>query len=172
MTTSAKSPGRPSRRERRFGPNTAERISAGCYGALIASSTLVGLGTADPLQMVLIVILTNLTYYATHVFAFTIGDPNPSGSGSWKVALHHFRVSAPIFSVSFAPLIVVLIIAALGFTQTVAVTGGFITAMLYLASVATTAAYLRGLRPFAVTVTAVATVVIAIALVVAKLGLH
>jgi hypothetical protein len=44
--------------------------------------------------------------------------------------------------------------------------------VLYLVAVATTGAYLRGLRPFAVAVTAAATIAISAALVLTKLSLH
>lgn len=155
-----------------MGPDTAERISAGCYGALVAASTLVGLGGSAPGKIALLVVLTNVVYYATHVFAYTIGDRDEAGHGPWKVVLHHLRVGAPMVSVSFAPVVVVFLFLWVGVAQQVAVLGGVITAVLFLSSVATTGAYLKGLRPRAVVVVALATMVMAALIVIAKLSLH
>jgi hypothetical protein len=160
------------RRVRSLGADTAERISAGCYGALVAASTLTGLGGASIGRLVVLVIVTNLTYYATHVFAYTVGDRNTEERNPWGSVLHHLKVSAPMVSVTFAPLIVVLVLTAFGASGNGAVVGGTVAAVLYLVAVATTGAYLRGLRPFAVAVTAAATIAISAALVLTKLSLH
>lgn len=165
-------PSRLGRRHDQMGPDTAERISAGCYGALVAASTLVGLGTSSPDRVALLVVLTNVVYYATHVFAYTIGDRDEAGHGPWKIVKHHLRVGAPMVSVSFTPAIVVFLLMLLGVDQESAILGGVITAALFLATVATTGAFLRGLRPFAVFLTALATIVVAVLIVIVKLSLH
>ena len=163
---------RPRPARRRLNDDTAERISAGCYGALVAASTLVGAGDADLGHLALLVLLTNVIYYATHVFAYTIGDRGPADSSPWQAALHHLKVSAPIVSAAFAPLLFIVLLASLGVELQQAVLGGVLVALLFLAGVATTGAHLRRLHPIAVVLTAVLTVIISLALVLAKLSLH
>ncbi|WP_166806139.1 hypothetical protein [Cryobacterium cheniae] len=55
----------------------------------MAASTLIGLGTSSALTI--IVMITNLVYYATRVFACSIGDTEIG----WTHVRNHFRISAP-----------------------------------------------------------------------------
>ena len=57
-----------------LGKEAAERVSAGCYGAIVAASTLAGSADLPAGRLILLVVATNLVYYGTHVFAYTIGD--------------------------------------------------------------------------------------------------
>jgi hypothetical protein len=66
-----------SRRE--LGREGAERVSAGCYGSIVAASTLAGSAAIPPGELALLVVATNLVYFSTHVFAYSIGDPNVEG---------------------------------------------------------------------------------------------
>lgn len=157
---------------RRVGKDGAERISAGCYGALIAATTLIGTHDASLGGLVLVVVITNLIYYATHVFAYTVGAPTDAEHGGRKAIEHHLKVSAPMISVTFAPIIVVVVCESFGVGRDDALVAGVVTALLYLVSVATTGAYLRGLRPLGVVLVGILTFVVSAALVAAKLSLH
>lgn len=157
---------------RRVGPDGAERISAGCYGALIAATTLIGTHDASLGGLILVVVITNLIYYATHVFAYTVGAPTDSEHGGRAAISHHLKVSAPMISVTFAPVIVVVVFEMFGVSRDDALVAGVVTALFYLVSVATTGAYLRGLRPMAVALVGVLTFLVSAALVAAKLSLH
>ncbi|HSP51349.1 MAG TPA: hypothetical protein VLO00_00510, partial [Cryobacterium sp.] len=95
----------------RIGPAGAERISAGAYGLLVAASTLIGLGNSSVLTIIGVVMITNFLYYATHVFAYSIGDTEIG----WTHVRHHLRISAPMISAAFVPLLTVLALLALGF---------------------------------------------------------
>jgi hypothetical protein len=155
---------------RRLGPDAAERISAGCYGALVSASTLIGLGDADLSDVILVVALTNLVYFATHVFAYSLGDV--SSKRSWPTIRHHLAVSAPMVSVTFLPLLVVVVLVATGVDLPTALLWGVGVAMAYLVAVATVGARLRGSSPNVVVLTAIGAAVIAGLLIVAKLLLH
>jgi hypothetical protein len=64
---------------RGLGREGAERVSAGCYGSIVAASTLAGSAAVPPGELALLVVATNLVYFSTHVFAYSIGDPNVEG---------------------------------------------------------------------------------------------
>jgi hypothetical protein len=155
---------------RHLAHDTAERISAGCYGALVSASTLIGLDGSDIGVVVAVVALTNFVYFATHVFAYTLGDV--SSRSPRKIIAHHLRVSAPMVSVTFAPLLVVVLLTATGVDQFTALLWGVGVAMTYLVVVATAGARLRGYSFLAVVLTGVGAAVLAALLVLAKLLLH
>ncbi|KTS07606.1 MULTISPECIES: hypothetical protein [Microbacterium] len=155
---------------RRLGTDAAERISAGCYGALVSASTLIGLGDADLSDVIAVVALTNVVYFATHVFAYSLGDV--SAKRPLSIIRHHLAVSAPMVSVTFLPLLVVVVLVATGVDLPTALLWGVGVAMAYLVAVATVGARLRGYSPIVVILTAVGAAVIAGLLIVAKLLLH
>jgi hypothetical protein len=99
---------------RGLGREGAERVSAGCYGSIVAASTLAGSAAVPPGELALLVVATNLVYFSTHVFAYSIGDPNVEGKHLPQVAAHHARVAAPMVSTAFLPLVVVLVLEILG----------------------------------------------------------
>jgi hypothetical protein len=153
----------------RIGPAGAERISAGAYGLLVAASTLIGLGGSSVVTIILVVMITNLVYYATHVFAYSIGDTEVG----WTNVRHHLRVSAPMISAAFVPLLTVLALLALGFDTGTATLIGMITATVLLALVAVGGLRLRGIRGWPLILIAAGTVLLAAVLVLAKfLVLH
>ena len=160
------------RRRERFGPDAGERISAGCYGALVAATTLIGLTEASTGSLVLVVVLTNLIYYATHVFAYTVGAPTGEGEAGWPAVRHHLVVSAPMISVTFLPIALVVVLELVGVENETAVLVGVMAALAYLVVVATAGAFVRGLRPLAVVLVGALTLLVAVALVAAKLSLH
>jgi len=170
MKTAASS--HPHRVARQLGPDAAERISAGCYGALVAATTLVEIGDVSVGKLITFVILTNVIYYATHVFAYTIGDHGTADETPARSLVHHLRVSAPMVLAAFAPLIVVLVLELFGVAHTPAVISGVGVAVLFLAAVATVGAQLRRVALFAVILTPIVTIAISTLLVVAKLSLH
>ena len=103
------------RRSRRgLGREAAERVSAGCYGAIVAASTLAGTSELPAGKLTLLVVATNLVYYGTHVFAYSIGDADLEHQHLHRIAAHHARVGAPMISAAFLPLIVALVLEALG----------------------------------------------------------
>lgn len=155
---------------RRLGRDAAERISAGCYGALISASTLFGLSDTDLGTVIAVVALTNLVYFATHVFAYSLGDVSARRPG--QVVLHHLRVSAPMISATFAPLLVVVVLSATGVALSTALLWGVAVAMTYLVVVATAGARLRGYSFVAVLLTAMGAAIVAAVLITAKLLLH
>jgi hypothetical protein len=71
---------------RGLGREGAERVSAGCYGSIVAASTLAGSAEVPPGELALLVVATNLVYFSTHVFAYSIGDPNVEGKHLPQVA--------------------------------------------------------------------------------------
>ena len=155
---------------RRLGHSAAERISAGCYGALVSASTLIGLGDSDLGLVVAVVALTNLVYCATHVFAYSLGDT--STRRPWTIFRHHLAVSAPMVSVTFLPLLVVVLLVTFGVDLPSALLWGVGVAMTYLVVVATVGARLRGYSPLGVVLTALGAALVSALLVVAKLLLH
>lgn len=159
------SPTRP-----RLGHDAAERISAGCYGALVSASTLIGLGDADLIDVVAVVALTNVVYFATHVFAYSLGDT--SAQRPSRIIRHHLAVGAPMVSVTFLPLLLVVILTAAGVGLETALLWGVGVAMSYLVVVATAGARLRGYSALVVVLTAIGAAVVSALLIVAKLLLH
>ena len=159
-------------RRGRFGPDAGERISAGCYGALVAATTLIGLTETSTGSLVLVVVLTNLIYYATHVFAYTVGAPSGPGDAGWPAVRHHLAVSAPMVSVTFVPIALVVVLELVGVDRETAVLAGVMAALAYLVIVATGGAFVRGLRPIAVVLVGVLTFLVSAALVLAKFSLH
>jgi hypothetical protein len=95
---------------RGLGREGAERVSAGCYGSIVAASTLAGSAAVPPGELALLVVATNLVYFSTHVFAYSIADPNLEGKHLPQVAAHHARVAAPMVIAAFLPLVVVLVL--------------------------------------------------------------
>jgi hypothetical protein len=160
-----------SKRGRQLSPPAAERISAGCYGALVSASTLMGLGDADLGAVVTLVVLTNLVYFAIHVFAYTIGDTDTTRT-PLAVMTHHLAVSAPMISVTFAPVLCVSVLVLFGVAIKVAVLWGVGVALAYLVSVATAGAALRGYSPLAIVGVAIVSAVGSAALLIAKISLH
>jgi hypothetical protein len=164
--------------DRDIGPEAAERVSAGVYGSLVACTTLIGLSDRPLLTLVWIVIATNLVYYATHVFAYTIGSRPRSQeearahSSLAGAVLHHAVVGAPLASAAFLPIIVVVVLELLGVAQALAILFGVVVAAISLAGVATTGVYLRGVRGLPLVITAAVALGIAALLVWAKLSLH
>ncbi|WP_022886810.1 hypothetical protein [Glaciibacter superstes] len=158
------------RREKTISPVGAERVSAGAYGSLIAASTLIGVGGQPIGTIIGIVVLTNLVYYATHVFAYSIGPGD--GAVGWKNVSHHLRVSAPMLSAAFLPVVVVVIGTAFGLSTVTATQIGVIVATLVLCGVAVTGARLRGIRGWPLVFVATGTAVLAAALILAKYSLH
>jgi hypothetical protein len=162
----------PSARARRqLGPDAAERISAGCYGALVAATTLAEIGDVSAGKLIVFVILTNIIYYATHVFAYTIGDHGTADQSTAGTVRHHLAVSAPIVSAAFAPLLVVLGLEAIGVAHTPAIVCGVGVALLFLAGTATIGARLRRFPLIVVILTPIVTIAISVLLVFAKLSL-
>jgi hypothetical protein len=86
---------------RGLGREGAERVSAGCYGSIVTASTLAGSAAVPPGELALLVVATNLVYFSTPVFAYSIGDPNVEGNDLPQVAAHHARVAAPMVSAAF-----------------------------------------------------------------------
>ena len=153
----------------RIGPAGAERISAGAYGLLVAASTLIGLGRSSAGTIIIVVMITNLVYFATHVFAYSIGDTELG----WTHVRHHLRVSAPMISAAFVPLLTVLALLALGFDTGIATLIGMITATVLLAVVAVGGLRLRGIRGWPLVLVVAGTVLVAAVLILAKfLVLH
>ncbi len=129
-----------------LGPEAAERVSAGCYGAIVAASTLAGTADVPALRMTLLVVITNLVYFGTHVFAYTIGDANPEHKPLHRVAAHHAKVSAAMITSAFLPLIVALTLRFVGVSHERATNIGVLTAAGLLVVVGVPGAYLHGVR--------------------------
>ncbi len=160
------------RRSRRgLGNDSAERVSVGCYGAIVAASTLAGSAELPPPQLILLVIATNLVYFGTHVFAYTIGDPNLEGKNLHQISAHHARVGAPMISAAFLPLLVVLVLEGLGVNHERATNIGVITAAGLLVVAALPGAYLHGLRGWSLALITFLIVAMTTVLVVAKVWL-
>ena len=98
------------RSQRGLGKEAAERVSAGCYGAVVAASTLAGSADLPPGRLALMVMATNLVYFGTHVFAYAIADPDVERKHLGQISAHHARVAAPMISAAFIPLVVVLVL--------------------------------------------------------------
>ena len=87
------------RRARRgLGKEAAERVSAGCYGAVVAASTLAGSADLPNWKLALLVIATNLVYFGTHVFAYAVADPDIEHKHLQQITAHHARIAAPMIT--------------------------------------------------------------------------
>src|SRR5215213_11031945 len=148
----------------------AERVSAGCYGSIVAASTLAGSAAVPPGELALLVVATNLVYFGTHVFAYSIGDPDLERRHLYQVAAHHARIGAPMISAAFVPLVVVLL-EVLGADHRRATNIGVITAALLLVGVALPGAYLHGVRGWGLALLTVVILALTAVLVVAKVWL-
>ena len=153
------------------GKKTSERVSAGCYGAIVAASTLAGSAAVPPGQLALLVVATNLVYFGTHVFAYSIGDPDLERKHLHQIAAHHARVGAPMISAAFVPLLVVLVLEILGADHVRATNIGVMTAAGLLLVVALPGAYLHGVRGWGLALVSLAIVTMTAVLVVAKVWL-
>lgn len=160
------------RRSRRgLGREASERVSAGCYGALVAASTLAGTAELPAGKLVLLVVATNLVYFGTHVFAYTIGDPDMERQHLQQVVARHARVAAPMISAAFLPLIVALVLEWLGMNHQSATNIGVFTAAGLLVAVALPGAYLHGVRGWGLVLVTALIVAMTTVLVVAKVWL-
>lgn len=154
-----------------LGREAAERVSAGCYGAVVAASTLAGTAELPAGQLTLLVVATNLVYFGTHVFAYSIGDPDLERQHLHHVAARHARVGAPMISAAFLPLIVALVLEWLGINHERATNIGVFTAAGLLVVVALPGAYLHGVRGWGLALVTLLIVFMTALLVVAKVWL-
>lgn len=154
-----------------IGREAAERVSAGCYGAIVAASTLAGTAELPAGKLTLLVLATNLVYFTTHVFAYSIGDADLERQHLHRIAGRHARVGAPMISAAFLPLIVSLVLEALGVDHEQATNIGVFTAAGLLVVVALPGAYLHGVRGWGLVLTTLLIVVMTAVLVVAKVWL-
>jgi hypothetical protein len=152
---------------RGLGREGAERVSTGCYGSIVAHRVGWQRGTVWGW---LLVVATNLVYFSTHVFAYSIGDPN-GRQASAQVAAHHARVAAPMVSAAFLPLVVVLVLEILGADHQRATSVGVITAAGLLVVVGLPGAYLHGVRGWGLALLTVVILAMTTVLVLAKLWL-
>ena len=159
------------RSQRGLGKEAAERVSAGCYGAVVAASTLAGSADLPPGRLALMVMATNLVYFGTHVFAYAIADPDVERKHLGQISAHHARVAAPMISAAFIPLVVVLVLEVLGVDYDRATNIGVITAAALLVVVALPGAYLHGVRGWGLALIACLVVAMTGLLVVAKVWL-
>jgi hypothetical protein len=160
------------RRSRRgLGREAAERVSAGCYGAVVAAATLAGTAELPAGKLTLLVVATNLVYFGTHVFAYSIGDPDLEQQHLHRIAAHHARIGAPMITAAFLPLIVALVLEALGVNHEQATNIGVFTAAALLVVVALPGAYLHGIRGWGLVLLTLLIVAMTALLVVAKVWL-
>ena len=122
-------------------------------------------------ELALLLVATNLVYFSTHVFAYSIGDPNVEGKHLPQVAAHHARVAAPMVSAAFLPLVVVLVLEILGADHQRATSVGVITAAGLLVVVGLPGAYLHGVRGWGLALLTVVILAMTTVLVLAKLWL-
>ena len=156
---------------RGLGREGAERVSAGCYGSIVAASTLAGSAAVPPGELALLVVATNLVYFSTHVFAYSIGDPDLEHQHILRVGAHHARVGAPMITAAFLPLIVALVLEAFGVHHEQATNIGVLTAAGLLVVVALPGAYLHGVRGWGLVFITLLIVAMTAMLVVAKVWL-
>lgn len=154
-----------------LGHEAAERVSAGCYGAVVAASTLAGTAELPAGKLVLLVVATNLVYFGTHVFAYTIGDPDLERHHLGKVLARHARIGAPMITAAFLPLVVALVLEGLGVNHQSATNIGVFTAAGLLVVVALPGAYLHGVRGWGLALITLLIVAMTTLLVVAKVWL-
>lgn len=154
-----------------LGKEAAERVSAGCYGSVVAASTLAGTAEVPLLQLTLLVLATNLVYFVTHVFAYTIGDSDLEREDLFRVAAHHASVGGPMITAAFVPLAVVVALELFGMDHERATTIGVITAGGLLVVVALPGAYLHGVRGWGLALVTTIILAMTVLLVVAKVWL-
>jgi len=121
--------------------------------------------------LALLVVATNLVYFGTHVFAYSIGDPDVEREHLYQVAAHHARIGAPMISAAFVPLVVVLVLEILGVDHRRATNFGVITAAALLVVVALPGAFLHGVRGWGLALLTVVILAMTTALVLAKVWL-
>jgi hypothetical protein len=156
---------------RRAGPEATERVSAGCYGAIVAASTLAGSAALPAASLILLVVATNSVYFGTHVLAYAIGDPNLEREPFHRLVVHHARVAGPMITAVFVPLLVVLTLEFFGTDHERATNIGVITAAGLLVAVALPGAYVHGMRGWRLAVLGFAVIAMTTLLVLAKVWL-
>lgn len=154
-----------------LGRDATERVSAGCYGAIVAASTLAGTAQLPAGKLIWLVVATNLVYFGTHVFAYSIGDPDLERQHLHQIVAHHARVGAPMITAAFLPLIVSLVLEALGVDHEQATNIGVFTAAGLLVVVALPGAYLHGVRGWGLALITLLIVAMTALLVIAKVWL-
>lgn len=159
-----------SRRFDESSPDYSERVSLWLYGLMVAGATLVaGAQVGDLWDLVVLVIVTNVIYYMTHLFASWVA---PRSDGPGDSLRHHAWVAAPMVSAAFSPLAVTLIASAFGADRATAVWFGLGTVMAGFAVVAAVGMRRRGFSRPQILVAAAFVVALAGLLIAAKLSVH
>ncbi len=152
MAHSSTASGGPPDPPRRGRPRQAD----GIYGTIITASVLVSAGDElAALPLTVSVLVTLVVYWLADVYARLLADPLERGRlPSWHDARHALAESWPLVSVSFSPLLLLIVAWLLGARSSVAATVGLVAAIVMLITyswAAARAASLRGHQIVAVT---------------------
>lgn len=159
-----------SRRFDAYNPDYSERIRLWLYGLMVAGATLVAGARLPSLwDLVVLVVVTNIVYYLTHLFAAWVAPRSDHPNESLR---YHAWLAAPMVSAVFAPLAVTLIVSALGADQATAAWFGLGTVMAGFVGAAVVGMRRRGLGAPQIVVAAAFVVGVAVLLIGAKLWLH
>ncbi len=151
--------------------DTSERISSAIYGLMITAVTMPagGAHSESLVDLVLLVLATNVVYYLTHRFAELVA-PQPSTVHS--TVRHHAWLAFPMVSVGFTPLLVTVAASWLGASLRDATWFGLGWTSLGFAAAGWLGLRRRGLAWHRAVIAVVLVVGIGAALVAAKLTLH
>lgn len=151
--------------------DTSERISSAIYGLMVTAVTMLAGATHSEslLELVLLVLVTNVVYYLTHLFAELVAPQPSTGHSSVR---HHAWLAFPMVSVGFTPLLVTVAATFLGASLGDAIWYGLGWTAVGFAGAGWLGLRRRGLAWHRAGIAVVLAVVIGAALVAAKLTLH
>jgi hypothetical protein len=153
---------------------TELRLASEIYGLIVASSVLAA-GAKDDniLHVAVSVLVTLVVYWLAETYAHLMAAQHVYGRPiGWSRARHDLRISWPLVSASFIPLIAVVVAALVGASVSTAQTVGLICATLLLFSAGWVAGRRRGLTGPRLLLAAVIAAGFGLALIALKTALH
>jgi hypothetical protein len=163
-------------RDRRWLPGrrrlSVEHLAAGIYGTVVSMATLAAAGD-KPLGVVVIsVVTTVLVYWIAEEYARGLAQRAAVGRLAPADVRRGMRESITMVQATVAPLLAVLVAAALGAATSTAVTVGLLVAVASLISVGMVAARRSGLSIAATVLSGLVAAALGSAVVILKLALH
>ena len=141
-----------------IGQHAARRRSAGIYGTIVASAVIAAGGAhLRTAALAVTVVVTLLVYWAAEGYAELVGEAHAGHLPSWWHVRASLAAIWPMVSASYVPLLALLVARVLGADTRGAATLALVVAIALLLIqgwVGGKASQLRGIRLFAVTLTA------------------
>ncbi|MER6142003.1 hypothetical protein ABT174_18485 [Streptomyces sparsogenes] len=115
MSSSPAPAGRPARQERAHAPRTD--YAGAVYGSLLAASVVVTAGTAGDfprLQLIVLLLVTGVVFWAAHVYAHLAGERIVGGPIDRQEVRHVARREWPIVEAAVLPAVAAAVSPVLG----------------------------------------------------------